>query len=128
MTTRFDQWVEEVRGLMRGDEAKLQRGYTLANALNAVAEMHALSVLEVAILAERYAQPGRHKVTFIYTDELLGEDREHLVDDELSEGGFATEAEAKAFGDGLSWGDEPKFTVLSIEPEIDWPVDHAGGE
>lgn len=54
---RFDQWTAEVRGLMRDDPATFKQGYTLANALNAVAEEHALSVLEVCILAEKVTEP-----------------------------------------------------------------------
>lgn len=54
-----------------------------------------------------------YEVAFVYTDELLGEDGEHMKDDEQTEI-FPTRAEAEAFKAGLEWGDEPKFTVVGI--------------
>ena len=150
--------VEMTLGLMRGDKESLKLGYSLGSALISAAEQFLLTADSVAVVAEKvvdqteehYSATRRPLVVAIMDGGLIQSDitapglgTPELVtldydrEDDTPEGiteflDYVEEVRAMLKDRGIDLADHDYgFTERDrgwIEPNPDWPVDHAEGE
>jgi hypothetical protein len=155
VSDRLDQWTETARGLMRGNPATFHLGYSIGNALIAVAEMHALDATEVAVLAEKvvdttteHSSPTKRPLVVAVCEggvvheeillpglgtpefTVLDFDTEGMDDEELT--GFIELVESTVKQLTARGGSLPSSYWLDkidgLKAQANWPVDHAEGE